>query len=188
MNDGMNSPRFSRIELKVQGTARRKANHQLLCVPWGRFRRAYDEYPRWQALALWGEEVLGTRPPGQSSLLATLNKHCPDFVVGRSRLRQCDPLALNLLEWVHTHRFGYAKQPGSGAVQNNLPIRLHGYLSRVKRGHGKRTLDETVCLNSEQALRVWHVSKPECHGVQIEGDCIRAVLRSCPRGANFRAF
>lgn len=106
----MKPPRFSKIELKVQGMARRKANHQLLRVPWGRFRRAYEEYPRWQALALWGEAVLGTGTHGDSSLFATLNKHCPGFLVGRSRLERSEPLALNLLEWVHTRRFGYAKQ------------------------------------------------------------------------------
>ncbi len=106
----MKAPRFSRIELKVHGMARRKANHQLLRVPWGTFRRAYEEYPRWQALALWGEAILGTGPPGHSSLLAALNKRCPGFVAGRSQLRQSEPLALNLLEWVHTQRFGYAKQ------------------------------------------------------------------------------
>ncbi len=110
VNDAMKAPHFSSVELKVQGIARRNANHQLLRVPWGRFRRAYDEYPRWHALALWGEIVLGTGPRGHSSLLATLKKHCPCFVAGRSRLQQSEPLALNLLEWVHTQRFGYAKQ------------------------------------------------------------------------------
>jgi hypothetical protein len=55
VNDEMKAPRFSSIELKVEGMARRKANHQLLRVPWGRFRGAYDAYPRWQGLALWGE-------------------------------------------------------------------------------------------------------------------------------------
>jgi hypothetical protein len=62
VNDEMKAPRFSSIELKVEGMARRKANRQLLRVPWGRFRRAYDEYPRWQALALWGELLAGTGP------------------------------------------------------------------------------------------------------------------------------
>lgn len=106
----MEAPRFSIVELRVQAIANREATKQLLRIPWGRFRRAYDEYPRWQALALWGEVVLGTGTRGHSSLLATLNKHCPGFVAGRSQLRLSEPLALNLLEWVHSHRFGYAKQ------------------------------------------------------------------------------
>lgn len=106
----MKAPRFSSIELKVQGMARRKANHQLLRVPWGRFHRAYDEYPRWQGMALWGELVAATGARGQSSVLATINKHCPGFVEGRSRLQQSTPLGLHLLEWVHTQRFGDAKQ------------------------------------------------------------------------------
>jgi hypothetical protein len=48
-----NHRRFSKTELKVQGIARRRADDQLLRVPWGRFRSAYEEYPRWHALALW---------------------------------------------------------------------------------------------------------------------------------------
>jgi len=101
---------FSNIELKVQDSARRRANQQLLRIPWRRFRVAYEEYPRWQALALWSETVLGMGARGESSVLATLNKCCPGFVAGRSQLRQSEPLALDLLEWAHTQRFGYAKQ------------------------------------------------------------------------------
>jgi hypothetical protein len=112
VNDRMKALRFSRIELKVQGIARRKANHQLLRVPWDRFRRAYDEYPRWQGLALWGELLNGTGARGQSSVLATINKHCPGFVEGRSRLQRSTPLGLHLLEWVHTKKFDYAKRQG----------------------------------------------------------------------------
>ncbi len=63
-------------------------------------------------LALWGEAVLGAGTRGQSFLLATLDKHCAGFVAGRSRLQRSEPLALDLLEWVHTQRFGYAKQQG----------------------------------------------------------------------------
>jgi len=112
VNDEMKAPRFSTIELKVEGMARRRANHQLLRVPWGRFSRAYDEYPRWQGLALWGELLAGTGARGQSSVLATINKHCPGLVEGRSRLQQSTPLGLDLLEWVHTQKFDYAKRQG----------------------------------------------------------------------------
>lgn len=111
MKDGMKAARFSSVELGVQVIASRKAADQLLRVPWGRFRRAYEEYPRWQALALWGEAVIGTeRPP--SSLFTTFNKHCPGFIEGSSRWQQSEPSALNLLEWVHTNRFGSAKRQG----------------------------------------------------------------------------
>src|ERR1700747_3208158 len=73
----MKAPRFSSVELRVQAIASREANNQLLSVPRGRFRKAYEEYPRWQALALWVEAVIGTerRPP--SSLLATLKSIVP---------------------------------------------------------------------------------------------------------------
>ena len=104
--------RLSSIELKVQGVARRKANHQLLRVPWDTFRKAYEEYPRWQGLALWGEAVIATnhRPP--LSVLATLKKHCPGFIEGGSPSKKSEPLGLDLLEWVHTQKFDFAKQQG----------------------------------------------------------------------------
>jgi len=34
---GMKAPRFSSVELRVQGIASRETNNQLLRVPWGRF-------------------------------------------------------------------------------------------------------------------------------------------------------
>jgi hypothetical protein len=112
VKNGMKAPRFSRVELRVQGIARRQANSQLLRVPWSRFRRAYEEYPRWQALALWGEAVIGIEGRIPSSLVATLGKHCPGFVEGGSRSQESEPLALHLLEWVHTNRFRDVKQQG----------------------------------------------------------------------------
>jgi hypothetical protein len=77
VKNGMKAPRFSSFELRVQAIASREANNQLLRVTWDRFRMAYEEYPRWQALALWVEAVIGTerRPP--SSLLATLKSIVP---------------------------------------------------------------------------------------------------------------
>ncbi len=112
MKNGMKAPRFSSVELKVQAIARRQANNQLLRVPWSRFRRAYEEYPRWQALALWSEAVSGTEGHAPSSVLAAVKKRCPGFLGGSARSQHPEPLALRLLEWVHTQRFGYAKQQG----------------------------------------------------------------------------
>jgi hypothetical protein len=109
VKDGTKTPRFSRVELSVQTRASREATGQLLRVPWNRFRRAYEEYPRWQALALWAEAVIGAKGHVPSSVLATLKKHCPGFVEARSDL-QSEPLALHSLKWAHTQRFGYAKQ------------------------------------------------------------------------------
>src|ERR1700756_5136902 len=102
---GMKAPRFSRVELRVQAIASREANNQLLSVPRGRFRKAYEEYPRWQALALWGEAVIGTerRPP--SSLLATLKKHCPGFIERRSRSQQSERLETFRIRWSFAARF-----------------------------------------------------------------------------------
>jgi len=103
---------FSKLELQVEGTARRRADRQLLCVPWGRFRRAYEEYPRWQALALWSEVVIQAGSRGESLLSVTIQKHCPAFGPTRSLLHKSQPAGIHLLEWVHTKRFGRAKQQG----------------------------------------------------------------------------
>ena len=108
----MNTPRFSRTELKVQAIASRRANDQLLRVPWTKFRRAYEEYPRWQALALWVQAITGTQDGVPSWLVADLRKHCPRYFEHEAPSREQKPMALQLLEWVHNQEFGYAKQQG----------------------------------------------------------------------------
>ena len=52
--------RFSPAELTARAMAMRRANAQLLHVPWRRFRRAYEEYPHWQCLAPWSRAVIAT--------------------------------------------------------------------------------------------------------------------------------
>jgi hypothetical protein len=93
---GMKAPRFSSVELRVQAIASREASNQLLRVLWGRFRKAYEEYPRWQALALWVEAVIGTerRPP--SPLSATLTSIVP--VSSRGARDQNNPNPLRPFE------------------------------------------------------------------------------------------
>ena len=108
----MKAPRFSRVELKVQALASRRANSQLLRVPWRRFRRAYEEYPSWQALALWGRAVVATEGRAPSGLLPTLRERCPGFIEGEAPSREPELLAFHLLEWVHNERFGHAKRAG----------------------------------------------------------------------------
>src|SRR5712691_4049693 len=102
----MMAPRFSTAELKVRATASRRANKQLLLVQWRRFRRAYEEYPRWQAFALWGRAVIATEGHASSWLLATLRERCPRFIGNAASSQQPELLAFQLLEWVHNQRFG----------------------------------------------------------------------------------
>lgn len=108
VKDGANTPRSSKHELRVQALASRKAVNELLRVPWPRFRRAYEEYPRWQALALWGEAITGRNSHPPSLLVTTLKQNCPGFVQAHAQWRQS--WALHLLDWVHTNRFGKAKR------------------------------------------------------------------------------
>jgi hypothetical protein len=108
----MKAPRFSTAELKVRAIASRRANEQLLLVQWRRFRRAYEEYPRWQAFALWGRAVIATEGHAPSWFLATLRERCPRFVEDAAYSQQPKLMGFHLLEWVHNNKFGYAKRQG----------------------------------------------------------------------------
>ena len=108
MRDG----KFSKSELKVQAIAMRRANAQLLRVPWSRFRKAYEEYPRWQALALWVQAVIAARDSVPAWLTDDLRKHCPGFVEHEGTSHEPKVMGLHLLEWVHNHEFGFARRQG----------------------------------------------------------------------------
>ncbi len=109
---GMKAPRFSPAELKVRAIASRRANQQLLRVPWRRFRRAYEEYPRWQAFALWSRAVIATEGHASTGLVKTLRARCPGFIEDEASSQEPGLLAFHLLEWIHNRRFGYAKRQG----------------------------------------------------------------------------
>ncbi len=49
-------------------------------VPWDRFHKAYEEYLRWEALALWVRAVVETEGSAPSWLVATIKKRCPGFI------------------------------------------------------------------------------------------------------------
>jgi len=108
----MSDTKFSNSELKVQAIARRRANAQLMRVPWSRFRKAYDKYPRWQALALWIQAVSAAQDSVPSWLIDDLRKRCPGFIEHEATSHGPKVTALNLLEWVHNHEFASAKRQG----------------------------------------------------------------------------
>lgn len=107
-----NQSKFSRIELRVRAAAKRRANDQVLRVPWAKFRRAYEEYPRWHALALWTEGVVAMLDSVPSWLVMELQKQCPAFIEHEAHSREPKLIALHLLEWIHNQEFGYAKRQG----------------------------------------------------------------------------
>jgi hypothetical protein len=104
--------KFSKSELKVRAIARRRANAQLMRVPWSRFQKAYEEYPRWQALALWIQAVSAAQDSVPSSLIGDLRKRCQGFIKHGATSHWPKVTGLNLLEWAHNHRFSPAKRQG----------------------------------------------------------------------------
>jgi hypothetical protein len=103
---------FSEAELNVGAAAIRRANDQLLRVPWTKFRRAYEEYPRWHALALWTHGIVEMLASVPTWLVMELRKQCPAFIEHEARSREPKLIALHLLEWIHNQQFGYAKRQG----------------------------------------------------------------------------
>ncbi|MHB8676436.1 MAG: hypothetical protein ACYDCE_08210 [Candidatus Acidiferrales bacterium] len=108
MSDG----KFSKSELKVRAIARQRAAEQLMRVPWSRFQKAYEEYPRWQALALWIQAVIAARDSVPAWLTDDLRKHCPGFVDHEETSHEPKVMGLHLLEWAHNHEFGFAIRQG----------------------------------------------------------------------------
>jgi hypothetical protein len=108
MSDG----KFSKSELKVRAIARRRANAQLMRVPWSRFRKAYEKYPRWQALALWIQAVSAAQDSVPSWLIDDLRKRCPGFVEHKATSHEPKLMGLHLLQWAHNREFAFAKRQG----------------------------------------------------------------------------
>ena len=101
-----------KLARRVQGIARRRATKQLMLVPWDRFHKAYEEYLRWEALALWVRAVVETEGSAPSWLVATLKKRCPGFIENEAVLNEPRLLGLRFHEWIYSQIFGLAKQDG----------------------------------------------------------------------------
>jgi hypothetical protein len=112
MKQPRNKSEFSKTELRVRAVASRRANDQLLRVPWTKFWRAYEEYPRWHALALWTQGIVAMLDSVPPWLVVELQKQCPAFIEYESRSHEPKLIALHLLEWIHNQEFGYAKRQG----------------------------------------------------------------------------
>lgn len=137
--------KYSPTELKVQAIARSRAETQLMRVPWPRFRKAYEEYPRWHALTLWTRAIIASHDRIPSWLIADLRKACPGFRL--SEVSQPEPLDLRLLEWVHNQKFGYAKR--------------QGWLEALTFYGVRHLRSECAWSYWEQCDRDWNSHKPE---------------------------
>jgi len=81
-------------------------------VPWDRFRKAYEEYIRWQAFVLWVRAVVESEGCAPSWLETILRKQCPGFAEETAPSMKPELLGLQLLPWVHNQAFGFAKDEG----------------------------------------------------------------------------
>lgn len=81
-------------------------------VSWPRFRKAYEEYAEWQALGLWIQAAVESRGGFPRSFLSDLEERCPGFMRSDKDPGKHGLSALQLLSWVHDHKFGYAKRQG----------------------------------------------------------------------------
>jgi len=136
---------YSPTELKVQAIARRRAEIQLMRVPWPRFRKAYEEYPRWHALILWTHAIVASQGRIPSWLIAYLRKRCPGLKF--TEVGQPEPVDLRLSNWVRNHKFGYAKK--------------EGWLDALTFYGVRRPRSERVWSYWEQCGRDWNKREPE---------------------------
>ena len=146
-NHGAKKQRFSKAELKVQAMARRRANSQLMRVPWTRFCRAYEEYPRWQALVLWVQAIIGAQDGIPSWLVADLRERCRGFIVPETRSREKELVALHLLEWIHNQEFGNIKR--------------QGWLDALTYYGGRHPRSEGAWAHGEHCEAVWRRKPPK---------------------------
>jgi len=102
----------TKLERRVQGIARRRATKQLMKIPWARFHKAYQEYLRREALALWVRAIVEAEGSAPSWLLASLKQRCPVFIEKKTTLNEPGLLGFRLHEWIHNQIFGCARQEG----------------------------------------------------------------------------
>ncbi len=81
-------------------------------VPWNRFQKAYEEYVRWEAFALWVRAIVEGEGCAPSWLAATLKKRCPGFIENEALLNEPRLLGFRFHAWIHNQIFGLAKQEG----------------------------------------------------------------------------
>lgn len=136
---------FSKTELKVQAIARRRADTQLMRIPWLKFNKAYEEYPRWHALTLWAHVIIASEGGIPSWLISDLRERCPGFTL--PEVLRPEPIDLRLSEWVRNQKFGYAKR--------------QGWLDALTFYGSRHLRSECVWNYWEQCEREWRKHKPK---------------------------
>lgn len=110
MARAINPAKLPAFEGNIQESSRRRANAQLMRVPWRKFRKAYEEYPDWQGLALWAQLIVATQGGVPAWLVTELRRRCPGLIEEESPNPKV--VDLSLLNWLHNRHFKDANQEG----------------------------------------------------------------------------
>lgn len=102
----------TQLERSIERLAHRRATTQLLLVPWNRFRKAYVAYPRWLALTLWTQAILGSEAQTPRWLVADLTRRCRGSIDDATLQVERGLLVLRVQEWIHNRVFRKAKEEG----------------------------------------------------------------------------
>ena len=102
--------------IRLQRTARERADDEARRIPWQRLLDARNEYIDWQEFSLWVRSTLEVENRIPDWLVEILDDHVPGFLESGKQLTpkaaKGRPLPVRLEDWIDDHIFGFAKQEG----------------------------------------------------------------------------
>ena len=107
--------RLSRLELRVQEMARRKAKRQAQKVRWERLLQARSEYIEWEMFGFWVCLIIETEGDIPEWLQRIIEARCPAFLESERRHREARPggkvfPSSRLSQWIECNIFGDAHE------------------------------------------------------------------------------
>jgi len=97
--------RPSKLELRIEESARSKASRQLLRVPYQDFARAVRQYVWWEAFVLWIRVVVQFERKVPWIAREALREHCASFLRESDPAADPDLLSRHLDEWIRGRFF-----------------------------------------------------------------------------------
>ena len=108
---------FQEAEIALGARSRHKAEAESKCVSADRLAMAIDEFIEWRTFAYWVRLVAEKKGGGGFCLETALRGRCPGFLEQLAEHRNSQTAAreflwLQLIEWIDSHIFDYAKAEG----------------------------------------------------------------------------